>query len=100
MSGGAEQADILSVLSLVKERWKVVSDVSFDDNRQRVCVEPRPCLSPAHPQSRKQQLFVHQTMLSPAYESLSFPLKYLTCGLDSLGSCLSAQVLLLQCGEI
>uniref|UniRef100_A0A3Q2ZEE2 Tau tubulin kinase 2a n=1 Tax=Hippocampus comes TaxID=109280 RepID=A0A3Q2ZEE2_HIPCM len=25
MSGGAEQADILSVLSLVKERWKVVS---------------------------------------------------------------------------
>lgn len=37
MSGGAEQTDILSVLSLVKERWKVVSDAVFDNNANSVC---------------------------------------------------------------
>lgn len=40
MSGGVEQADILSVLSLVKERWKVVSGVLCGDNRQRVRAVP------------------------------------------------------------
>lgn len=35
MSGGAEQADILSVFSVVKERWKVVSGCI--NNKRRVC---------------------------------------------------------------
>lgn len=53
MSGGAEQADILSVLSLVKERWKVVSGVSLSDNRRRVCPAPSPPVpsSPSVPQT-------------------------------------------------
>lgn len=96
MSGGAEQADILSVLSLVKERWKVVSVACYSLTIDRVFVQPRHCLALGHPLFHKQQLFVGQTN---AYESFCFPLKYLTCGLDSLGSCLSVQVGLLQYGR-
>lgn len=68
MSGGAEQADILSVLSLVKERWKVVSGVLPSDNRQCVCPSSSPITACplAHPPPHKQQLFVHQTKLPPA----------------------------------
>lgn len=40
MSGGTEQADILSVLSLVKERWKVVSVVPPGDGTRCVCAAP------------------------------------------------------------
>lgn len=54
MSGGTEQADILSVLSLVKERWKVVSVVSPGDGTRRVCVTDI---------QRQQQTFVHPTAL-------------------------------------
>lgn len=98
MSGGAEQADILSVLSLVKERWKVVSDVAI---RRQWAV----CLSspvPACPQlilcpTNSDSLLVKQSFLVPVSPS-ALPLKHLTCGLDSLGSCLSVQVGLLQYG--
>ncbi|MEQ2206147.1 hypothetical protein XENOCAPTIV_024251, partial [Xenoophorus captivus] len=48
MSGGAEQADILSGLSLVKERWKVVSGLFSSYNRHRVCPAPSPPV-PSHP---------------------------------------------------
>lgn len=49
MSGGAEQADILSVFSVVKERWKVVSGVSPGDNRtQCVCPVPSPPVLSSH----------------------------------------------------
>lgn len=57
MSGGAEQADILSVLSLVKERWKVVSGVFSSYNRQRVC--PAPSL-PVPPAPNNNSLFFKQ----------------------------------------
>lgn len=47
MSGGAEQADILSVFSVVKERWKVVSGCI--DNEHRVCPSSPAPSQPVHP---------------------------------------------------
>lgn len=84
MSGGAEQTDILSVLSLVKERWKVVSDAVFDNNANslsRHCLSLVPPPPPPPPLlASKLRLIVRETMLSPLLHNL-------TCGLNSLCLC-------------
>lgn len=64
MSGGTEQADILSVLSLVKERWKVVSVVPPGDGIGCVCVAPS-LAAPAHTSNTNNKpLFLKLTLLS------------------------------------
>jgi len=93
MSGGAEQADILSVLSLVKERWKVVSGVFFSYNGQRVC--PVPALpvpgSPSVPLTAS--LCSSNSALRPPESTPAF------ISPVGLGSCLCVHVVLLRYGK-
>lgn len=82
MSGGAEQADILSVLSLVKERWKVVSGVFSADNGPRVRpLQPHRRLSPAHPPApqNNNSLFIRQCP-SPFFFALPLKVSHLRLG--------------------